>query len=55
MCSISWKVTSRPGLSKTILWIREKVVCLKEDKQLFGDTGLHSLRDERRNINRVIV
>ena len=27
--------------------IRKKAVCFKEGKQLVGDDGLHSLRDER--------
>ena len=35
--------------------VRKKVVCFKEGKQLFGDNGLHSLRDERSDCNRAIV
>ena len=35
--------------------VREKVVCFKESKKLFGDNGLHSLRDERSDCNRAIV
>ena len=45
MDSISKKITSRPGFSKTIL-IRKKIVCFKEGKKLFSDDGLHSFRDE---------
>ena len=37
MDSISKKITSRPGFSKAILVIRVKIVCFKEDKQLFSD------------------
>ena len=55
MISIGCKVTGRSGLSKPILMIRKKVVCIKESKQLFGDNGLHSLRDKRSDWNRVIV
>ena len=37
--------------------VRKKVVCFKEGKQLFGDNGLHSLRDEGggSDCNRAIV
>ena len=35
--------------------VRKKVVCFKEGKQLLGDNGLHSLRDERSDCNRAIV
>ena len=55
MNNIGWKVTSRSGLSKPILMVRKKVACFKEGKQLFGDNGLHSLRDERSDCNRAIV
>ena len=55
MNSIGWKVTGRSGLSKLILVIRKKAVCFKEGKQLFGVTGLHSLRDEKSDCNRAIV
>ena len=41
MDSISKKITSRPGVSKAILMIREKVVCFKEGNKLFSDDGLH--------------
>ena len=34
---------------------RKKVVGFKESKQLFGDNGLHSLRDGRSDWNRMIV
>ena len=37
-----------------MLMVRKKVVCFKEGKQLFGDNGLHSLRDERSDCNRAI-
>ena len=46
MDSISKKTTSRPGFSKAILVIREKIVCFKEGKKLFSDDGLNSFRDE---------
>ena len=46
MDSISKKITSRPGFSKAILVIREKIVCFKEGKKLFSDDGLHCFRDE---------
>ena len=46
MDSISKKIASRPGFSKAILVIREKIVCFKEGKKLFSDDGLHSFRDE---------
>ena len=35
--------------------VRKKAVCFKVGKQLFGDNGLHSLRDERSDCNRAIV
>ena len=35
--------------------VRKKVVCFKEGKQLFGDNGLHSLRDERSDCNKAIA
>ena len=37
MDSISKKITSRPGFSKAILVIREKIVCFKERKKLLCD------------------
>ena len=46
MDSISKKITSRPGSSKAILMIREKIGCFKEGKKLLSDDGLHSFRDE---------
>ena len=46
MDSISKMITSRPGFSKAILVIREKIVCVKEGKKLFCDDGLHCFRDE---------
>ena len=46
MDSISKKITSRPGFSKAILLIREKIVCFKEGKKLLSDDGLHCFRDE---------
>ena len=46
MNSISKKIASRPGSSKAILVIREKIVCFKEGKKLFSDDGLHCFRDE---------
>ena len=46
MDSISKKIASRPGFSKAILVIREKIVCFKEGKKLFRDDGLHCFRDE---------
>ena len=46
MDSISKKITSRPGFSKAILVIREKIVCFKDSKKLFRDDGLHCFRDE---------
>ena len=55
MDSISKKITSRPGFSKTILVIREKIVCFKEGKKLFSDDGLYSFRDERSDCNGTIV
>ena len=36
-------------MSKAILLIRYKVICFKEDEQLFGDNGPHSRRYERSN------
>ena len=36
MESISKKITSRPGFSKAILVIREKIVCFKEGKKLLS-------------------
>ena len=35
--------------------IREKVVCFKEGKQLFGDNSFDSLRDEKSDCNRATV
>ena len=35
--------------------IKKEVVSFKESKQLFGDNGLHSLRDERSKCNRAVV
>ena len=55
MSSIGYKVTRRSSLSKPILAIRKKAVCFKEGKQLFGDNGLHSLRDVRSHCNGAIV
>ena len=55
MDSISKKITSRPGFSKAILVIREKIVCFKEGKKLFSDDGLHSFRDEGSDCNGTIV
>ena len=46
MDSISKKITSRPGFSKAILVIREKIVHFREGKELFSDDGLHCFRDE---------
>ena len=46
MDSISKKIASRPGFSKAILVIREKIVCFKEGKKLFIDDCLHCFRDE---------
>ena len=46
MESISKKITSRPGSSRAILMIREKIVCLKESKKLISDDGLHCFGDE---------
>ena len=46
MDSISKKITSRPGFSKAIRVIREKIVCFKEGKKLFRDDGLNCFRDE---------
>ena len=48
-------MTSRSGLSKAKLMIRKKAVSFEEGKQLFGDNGFHSLRDERSDCNRAIV
>ena len=45
MDSLSKKITSRPGFSKAILVIREKVVCFYEGK-LFHDDGLHCFKYE---------
>ena len=33
------RLSSRPGFSKAILVIREKIVCFKEGKKLFSDDG----------------
>ena len=55
MDSISKKIKSRPGFSKAILVIREKIVCFKEGKKLFSDDGLHSFRDEGSDCNGTIV
>ena len=46
MDSIRKKISSRPGFSKAILVIREKIACFKEGKKLLIDDGLHSFRDE---------
>ena len=35
--------------------MRKKAVCFKESNELFGDSGLNSLRDERSDCNRAIV
>ena len=35
--------------------MRKKAVSFKICKQLFGDNGLHSFRDERSDYNRAIV
>ena len=35
--------------------IRKKAASFEESKQLFGDNGFHSLRDERSDCNRAIV
>ena len=43
---ISKKITSRPGFSKAILVIREKIVCFMEGKKLHSYDGLHCFRDE---------
>jgi len=37
------------------LIVRKKVICVKEGKQLCGDNGLLSLRDERSDCNRVVI
>ena len=46
MDNVSKKITSRPGFSKAILVIREKIACFKEGKKLFSDNGPHCFRDE---------
>ena len=46
MDSISKKITSRPGFSKAILVIREKIFCFKEGKTLLSDDGIDRFRDE---------
>ena len=46
MDSIGKKITSRPGFSKAILVIREKIVCFKEGKKLLSYDGLHCFRYE---------
>ena len=46
MDSISKRITSRPGVSKAILVIRNKTACFKEGKKLFSDNGLYRLSDE---------
>ena len=46
MDSISKKITSRPGFSKAMLVIREKIVFFKEGKKLFIADGLRCFRDE---------
>ena len=43
---ISKKITSRPGFSKAILVIREKIVCFNEGKKLFRDDCLDCFRNE---------
>ena len=35
--------------------IRKKAVSFEEGKQLLGDNGFHSFRDERSDCNRAIV
>ena len=35
--------------------IVDEAVSFKEGKQLFGDNGLHSCRDQRSDCNRAIV
>ena len=44
MESISKKITSRPGFSKAILVMREKINCFKEGEELFSNDGLHCFR-----------
>ena len=46
MYGISERITSRPGFSKAILVIREKIACFKEGKKLLSDDGIHCFRDE---------
>ena len=55
MDSINKKIASRPGFSKAILVIREKIVCFKEGKKLLRDDGLHCFRDEVSDCNGMIV
>ena len=55
MESISKKITSRPGFSKAILVIREKIACFKEGKKLLSDDRLHSFRDEQSDCSGTIV
>ena len=46
MGSTSKKIASRPGFSKSILVIREKIVCFKKGRKSFSDDGLHCSRYE---------
>ena len=46
MYGINEGITSRPGFSKAILVIREKIACFKEGKKLLSDDGIHCFRDE---------
>ena len=46
MDSISKEITSRPGFSKAILVIRDKIASFKEGKMFFSDDGLNCFRDE---------
>ena len=46
MDSISKKIASRPGFSKAILVIREKIAGFMEGEKLFSDDGLHCFRYE---------
>ena len=46
MDSISKNIASRPGFSRAILVVREKIICFKEGKKLFSDDGLHCFEDE---------
>ena len=55
MDSISKKITSRPGFSKAILVIREKIVGFKEGKKLHSDDGLHCCIYKRSDCHGTIV